>query len=135
MPNRPHAVVVRLREVPVAREHLQRPEPQEEEREHPEGEEREDRDAQRELRRQPVGLRDARVAGQEPAAAFGLAKEPHLANAVAELERREEPAHERVDRQRQQQVEQQAERQPVRDEARRRRLAEQELQRRAGRSA
>ena len=51
----------------VAGEHLERPEPQEEHGEDGERDEAEDRDAQRELRRQPVRLLDPRVAGQEAA--------------------------------------------------------------------
>ena len=70
-PQRAHAVVVRLREVLVAGEHLQRPQPQEQHREERERDEAEDRDAQRELRRQPVRLLDARVAGQEAAGTRG----------------------------------------------------------------
>ena len=66
---RPDPVVVRLCEVALAGEHLQRPEAQEEDGEHPEREEREDRDPERGLRREPVGLRRPRIAGQEAAAA------------------------------------------------------------------
>ncbi len=49
-----------------------------------------------------------------PRGAGLLAKEAHLPHTVAELLRREEPPHQRVDRQREEQVEQQAERQGVR---------------------
>ena len=125
-----HAVVVRDRQVLVAREHLQRPEPQEEDGEHREREKREDRDAERELRRQAVGLLDARVARQEAAAGrAALAKEPHLAHAVAELERREEAPDDAYTGSVSSRLSSSAERQRARDEPRRRRLAEHELQR------
>ena len=67
----------------VAGEHLERPEPQEEHREDGERDEAEDRDAQGELRRQAVGLLDARVGGQEARAICARsAKQPHLVDAV-----------------------------------------------------
>src|SRR5262249_18886514 len=56
------------------------------------------------------------------------AKEPHLANAVAQLGRREEPPDQRIDRQRQQQVEEQRARQAAGDEAGRGRLSAHELE-------
>ena len=65
--DRAHAVLARLRPVLGAREHLERPEAQEEHGEDGERDEAEDRDAQRELRRQAVRLLDPRVAGQEAA--------------------------------------------------------------------
>src|SRR5207247_1981115 len=66
---RTHAVVVCLRQILVAREHLEGPEPQEEHREHRQRDEAEHGDAQGELRRQAVRLLDARIARQETAAA------------------------------------------------------------------
>ena len=67
--DRAHAVVVRGDEVTVAGEHLQRPEPEEEDGEDGERERGEDRDAERKLRRQAIGLFGARVARQEAAGA------------------------------------------------------------------
>ena len=65
--NRPHAVLARLGAVLRSCEHLERPEPQEQHGEDCEGDEPEDRDAERKLRRQPIGLLDPRVGGQEAA--------------------------------------------------------------------
>src|SRR4051794_24772638 len=69
---------------------------------------------------------------REPSRWALLAKEPHLADAVGQLGRREEPAAERVDRHRQEEVERQLGRERV-DEHRAgwRRLAEEEVQRQA----
>ena len=64
------AELVRLGRVQVlvARQHLQRPEPEEEDDEDDESERAEDRDAQRELRREPVRLAHPRIRRQEAAA-------------------------------------------------------------------
>src|SRR5579862_63534 len=58
-----------------------------------------------------------------------LAKQPYLVDAVGQLVRWEEPAHERVDRQREDQVQQQVRRQGREEHARRGRVAEHEAQR------
>ena len=65
---RAHAIVVRLREVAVAGQHLQRPEPQEQRGEDGERQEAEHGDAERQLGREPVRLLDPRVAGEEASA-------------------------------------------------------------------
>ena len=58
-------IALRCVEVLLAGEHLQRPQPEEQDDEHEESERAEDRDAQRELRRQPVRLADSRIRRQE----------------------------------------------------------------------
>ncbi len=65
---RANTVVVGLGQVTVARQDLQRPEAHEQRGEDGKGEEPEHCDPERELRRQPVRLFDARIAGQEAAA-------------------------------------------------------------------
>jgi hypothetical protein len=65
--NRAQLVVLRSAEVLVAGEDLERPEPQEQHDEHAERDRTEDRQPQRELRRQPVRLDDARVRREEAA--------------------------------------------------------------------
>ncbi len=65
--DRAHPVVGRLGAVLAPGQHLERPEPQEEDGEDGERDEAEDGDAEGELRRQPVRLLDPRVGGQEPA--------------------------------------------------------------------
>ena len=94
-------------EVLVPGQHLQRPEPEEEDREHGEREEAEDPDAEDELRCQPVRSVDARVARQEtPWADRGWAASqrtrPPARLAAARQNRRRD---EREDRQREQEVE------------------------------
>ena len=66
-PDRPQLVVLGRVHVPVAREHLQRPEPEEEDREDQQGEPGEHADPQRQLRREAVGLGGLRIGRQEPA--------------------------------------------------------------------
>ncbi len=61
----PELVVLRRYEELVPGEHLERPEAHEEDAERGEDEETEDPDPEQELRREPVGRVDARVAGQE----------------------------------------------------------------------
>ena len=58
-------IALRCVEVLVAGEHLQRPQPEEQDDEYEESERAEDRDAQRKLRRQPVRLADSRIRRQE----------------------------------------------------------------------
>ena len=92
-------VVLRGAQELLAVQHLQRPEAQKEDREDGEREHAEEADAQRELRRQPVRLRDARVGRQEAAREHSfLAKEPHLPRDHSA--RPQQAAHERVHGQR-----------------------------------
>ena len=64
-PDRPQLVALGRSEVRLARQDLQRPEPEEQHREHREREHAEDSDAQREARGQPVRRLDARVGREE----------------------------------------------------------------------
>ena len=64
-PDRAQLVVLGRVEVPLAREHLERPEPEEEHREDRERDDAEHADPDREARRQPVRRADARVGRQE----------------------------------------------------------------------
>ena len=87
-PHRAELVVQRRPQVLRAREHLQRPEPEEEHAEDDERERPEDPDPQRELGREAVRPLDARVGRQEAVRARSggrvrlLAKEPHLRRAL-----------------------------------------------------
>ena len=100
------AELVRLRggEVLVAGEHLQRPQPQEEDAEHGERDDAEDRDAQRELRREPVRLAHPRIRGQEPVGRRSpllvrAARHTSTSTSGASLQAlpfADDPAHERV---------------------------------------
>ena len=69
-------VVLRVREVLVARDHLQRPEPEEERAEDDDGEHAEDPQAHRHLGREAVRLLDARVGREEAWAAGRLPGRP-----------------------------------------------------------
>ena len=68
-------VVLRRVQVAVAGEHLERPEPEEEDGEDGERERAEHADAERELRREAVRLRDPRIGRQERAATTSGARE------------------------------------------------------------
>ncbi len=65
-PDRAELVPLRLRQVRVARQHLERPEPEEQHREDREGDDPEDPDPEREPRREPVRGLDPGVGRQEP---------------------------------------------------------------------
>ena len=93
-------VVLRLLRYGRAGEHLQRPEPEEEDREDGERERAEDRDAQGELRGQAVRLLDARVgrAGSRPPGAAAASQGARTSwIAVERSAGGKQPAAERVD--------------------------------------
>ena len=68
-PERPQLVVLRRREVPLPGEHLQRPEPEEEDGEGEQHHGAEDAEPKRDLRRHPVRALHAGIAGHEARAA------------------------------------------------------------------
>ena len=126
-----HAVLARLGHVVLAREHLQEPQAEEDDREQHEREAAEHGHAHRELRRDrgaalfEVGWAQARRDRAEPA---GRVRAPAAAARVVGQERREDAADEQVDRQREQRVEDDREQDLAHEQQRDRRVdAEQEL--------